>query len=79
MIGKVFPARNHPWLAKGGEPHRLGFVELGVLEGRQPKQAIQHARGQTLLLDIEKVGADNLNSFRKGSHNGELPPLLGRR
>jgi hypothetical protein len=36
-------------------PHGLGLVELGVLEGRQPDQAIGQRLGQFALLEIDQV------------------------
>ena len=42
-------------------PHCLGLVEFRILKCGQTKQTVQHRRGQPMLLDIQKVCANDLN------------------
>ncbi len=43
MLRVIFGAGDDPRLVPGGQPHRLGLVELGVLERRQAQEAIPKA------------------------------------
>ena len=77
MIGKVFPATDDSWLVKRTQPHCLSFVKLRILKSRKPQQPIQHAGWKALLLDVEEIGPDHLDYFRKGAFDGPLPLLSG--
>jgi hypothetical protein len=44
VLRVIFSARDDPGLVPRGQSHRLGLVELGILEGRQPKEPIAKPR-----------------------------------
>ncbi|EXI75345.1 MAG: hypothetical protein AW07_01246 [Candidatus Accumulibacter sp. SK-11] len=58
-------AGDHPWLAEGRQAHRLRPVELGILERRQPQQAIAQGGWQSLPRKIDLVAEDQFQSFRQ--------------
>src|SRR5215831_18516870 len=72
---EILTARNHTRLVIGREPHRLGLVELGVLECCQTEQPVEHGRRQILLLDIDQIRADYLHGPRQRPRNWLVLPL----
>lgn len=46
VLGIVLGATDHPGFIPHRQPHSLGPVELGVLEGGQPNQAVGERRWQ---------------------------------
>ena len=71
MLRKIFGATDDARLVPHRHPHRLGLVKLGVLEGRQPDQAIGQRLRQLRLLEINLVGQGH------GQRFGHRPGQLG--
>src|ERR1017187_4314608 len=55
VLGQIMAARDHARLGVCRKPHRLRFVELRVLECRQPEKTIQHGGRQATLFHEEKI------------------------
>jgi hypothetical protein len=55
---KILGAPDDAWLVVCRKPHRLRFVELGILEGSEPKQSVSKSRMQSLLGDIDLIAKD---------------------
>ncbi len=60
----VLGAGDDARLVVGGQPHRLGFVELRILKRREAQQPIPQARMQTVLGDVDLVAEDQLQGLR---------------
>lgn len=65
VSGEVLATGDHTRLAKGGKPHGLRLVELMVLKCRNPENAIDHRRWQSLLFYIYGIRARNRDRFRE--------------
>ena len=79
VTGVVFRTADDPRLVVGGKPHRLGLVELGILEGGQPQQPIAEARRQAVLGDVNLVAQGQFQAL--GQRPGDrrlLPAARGR-
>ena len=75
----VFGTADDPRLVVGRQPHRLGLVELGILEGGQPQQPIAEARRQAVLGDVDLVAQHQFEAL--GQRPGDrrlLPAPRGR-
>ena len=49
----------------GRQPHRLGLVELGILERRQAKHPVSQTRVQSSLCDVDLIAENQLQSLRQ--------------
>ncbi|HEY7188849.1 MAG TPA: hypothetical protein VH436_19970 [Vicinamibacterales bacterium] len=58
VMRKILGARDDAWLVVCRQPHRLRFVELGILERREPKQSVSKSRMQLLLGDVDLIAKD---------------------
>jgi hypothetical protein len=58
VMREILGARDDAWLAVCRKPHRLRFVELGILERSQPKQSVSKSRMQPLLGDVDLIAKD---------------------
>ena len=67
VVGEILAARNYSRLVECGKPHCLGLIEFRILKCGQTKQTVQHRRRQPILLDIQKVCANDLNRGWKRS------------
>jgi hypothetical protein len=67
VVGEILAARNYSRLVECGKPHSLCLIKLRVLKCGQAEQTVQHRRWQPILLDIQKVGANDLNRGWKRS------------
>ena len=61
VVGEILAARDYSRLIECGKPHCLGLIEFRILKCGQAEQAVQHRRRQPILLDMQKVGANDLN------------------
>src|ERR1700693_6058934 len=61
VVGEILAARDYSRLVECGKAHCLGLIEFRILKCGQAEQTIQHRRGQPILLDIQKVCANDLN------------------
>jgi len=52
----IFGAADDSRLIPYRQPHRLGLVKLGILESRQPNQAVGQRLWQLRLLEKESIG-----------------------
>jgi hypothetical protein len=55
---EVLGARDDAGLVVRRQPHRLRFVELGILERSEPKQSVSKSRMQPLLGDVDLIAKD---------------------
>ena len=58
---EILSARDDAWLAVCRKPHRLRFVELGILKRRQPKQPISKSGMQLLLRDVDLIAKNEFH------------------
>src|SRR6187200_42946 len=65
MMRKILGARDHTWPVVNRKPHRLRFVELGVLKSRQPQQAIAKPRMQAFFGDVDLIAQDKFQRRRQ--------------
>jgi hypothetical protein len=63
----------------GGDPHRLGLVELWILKRRQSKQTIPQAGMQPVFRDVDLVAQDQFQRFRKRPGERHIEPARWRR
>jgi hypothetical protein len=59
VMREILRARNDARLVVRRKPHRLSFVELGVLKCGEPKQTVSKSRIQVLLGDVDLIAKDN--------------------
>jgi hypothetical protein len=76
VVGEILAARNYSRLVECGKPHCLGLVKFRILKCGQTKQTVQHRRRQPILLDIQKVCANDLNRGWKRSWYWAVYSLL---
>src|SRR4051812_42140134 len=69
-----FSATDDPWLRVGRQAHRLGPIELRILERRDAQQPISQTRNQALFGDVDLVSEEHFERPRKLAHNGRLRP-----
>jgi hypothetical protein len=67
VLGEFLAACDHSRLVVRRKPHRLSLVEFGVLKCCQPEQPIEHSWREILLLHVNKIRANDLNSLRQRS------------
>ena len=65
VMRKILGARDDARLVVGRQPHRLRFVELGILKRRQPKQAVSKSRRQAFLGDVDLIAEDEFQRRRQ--------------
>jgi hypothetical protein len=63
MQRMLLGAGDHAWLAEGRQTHRLRPVELGILERRQPQQAIVQGGWQPLPGKVDRVAKDQFQAL----------------
>ena len=65
VLRQFFGASDDARRGRGRKPHALLLVELGVLEGRQTLDLVDHRRGKPGLLDEESLSKHGMDSPRK--------------
>ena len=55
MVLAILGATDHPWLIPHRQAHCLRLVELGVLEGRQPDQAVRQRLRKLRFVEVEEI------------------------
>jgi len=63
----IFSASDNSGLVVRREPHGLSLVEFGILESRQPDQAVAEGRKQYFFRDIYLIGDREFQGFWKGT------------
>ena len=58
VMREILGARDDARLVVRRKPHRLRFVELGILERSEPKQSVSKSRMQALLGDVDLIAKD---------------------
>src|SRR5271169_3904727 len=76
VVSEILAARDYSRLIECGKPHCLGLIEFRILKCGQAEQTVQHRRRQPILLDIQKVCANDLNRRRKRSRYWAFHSLL---
>ena len=61
------------------KPHRLRLVELGILKGREPQEAVAEAGIQPLLGDVDLVAEDEFKGIGQLTADWRLPATPRRR
>ena len=64
VLGVVLSAGNNSRLVVGRKPHGLRFVELWILERRQPDQAVAEGGRQGLFRNINLIAQGEFHAFR---------------
>src|SRR5262249_45516205 len=64
VMRKILGARDDAWLVVCREPHRLRFIEFGILERREPKQSIPKCRMQVLFRDVDLIAKNEFQRRR---------------
>lgn len=59
----VFCAGDDTRFVVGGEPHRLRFVEFGILECREPCQSIVKRGREVFFCEVELVPREEIERF----------------
>ena len=84
MVAVLLGAGDHPRLVEGREAHRLGLVELRVLERRQSNQRVAQRGREFGAVEIDAVGEYRVERVRKvgrvlesGSARRSCRPGLG--
>jgi hypothetical protein len=72
VSGEVLATGDDTRLAKGGKPHGLRLVELRVLKCRNPENAIDHRRWQSLLFYVYEIRARDRDRFRERAFYWEV-------
>jgi hypothetical protein len=70
MVRETLGAADHPGLVPHRKAHRLRLVELGVLEGRKPDQAVRQRLRKLRLVEVQKVRHDH---GQRGWHRAGQP------
>ena len=58
VMREILGARDDARLVVRRKPHRLRFVELGILKRGEPKQSVSKSGMQTLLGDVDLIAKD---------------------
>ena len=74
VMGMVLGARDDAGLVVRRQPHRLGFVELGILERGDTQQSVPKSGKQALLRDINFISEDQFERSRNFVNNRRLFP-----
>jgi hypothetical protein len=72
VSGEVLATGDDTRLAKGGKPHGLRLVELWVLKCRNPENAIDHRRRQSLFFYVYEIRARDRDRFRERAFYWEV-------
>jgi hypothetical protein len=72
---EILGARDDAWLAIGRKPHRLRFVELGILERSEPKQSVSKSGMQPLLGDVDLIPKHEFHRRWQIPDDGRLPAM----
>ena len=75
----VFGAGDDTGLVVRRQPHRLSLVELGILKGREPQEAVPEAGIQPLLGDVDLVAEDEFERVGQLTADRRLPATTRRR
>ena len=67
VMREILGARNDARLVVRRKPHRLRFVELGILKSGKPKQSVSKSRVQVLLRDVDLIAKDEFQ------RRGQIP------
>src|SRR6185295_8486684 len=65
VLWMFFSATNDPWLRVGRQAHRLGLIELRILERGDAQQPVSKTRRQTVVGDVDLVSEDQFKRVRK--------------
>src|SRR2546425_7517896 len=76
---EILGARDDAWLVVRRKPHRLRFVELGVLKSSQPQQAIPKPRMQAFFGDVDLIAQDKFQRRRQFSDDWRFAAMTRRR
>lgn len=76
VLRVIFGAGDDPRFSVRGEPHRLGFVELGVLKGGEAGEGVVEGGWKLVFGEVELVARDDIE--RLGYGVGELGFVLAR-
>jgi hypothetical protein len=79
MMREILSARDDAWFVVRRKPHRVRFVEFGVLKGSQPQQAIPKPRMQAFLGDVDLIAQNKFHRRRQLPHDWRFPPMTRRR
>jgi hypothetical protein len=69
---EILGARDDAGLVIRRQPHRLRFVELGILKRGEPKQSVSKSRVQALLRDVDLVAKDEVQRCWQVTDDGSL-------
>ncbi len=58
VLWMFFSATDDPWLGVGRQAHRLGLIELRILERGDTQQPVSKTRSQTVFGDVDLVSED---------------------
>ena len=72
VLRVVLGAADDARFAASRQSHGLRFVELGVLESRQSKQAIAERGRHRILRDVDLVAQDQFHGLGKRTGNGRF-------
>ncbi len=78
MLCMVFGTSDDARLAKRGQSHSLGLVELRVLERGKPQQSIAQAGRQLVFGNIDLVAEDQFQGLRQRTDNRRFLRAAGR-
>ena len=79
VLWMFFSATDDSWLGVGRQAHRLGLIELRILERGDTQQPVSKTRSQTVFGDVDLVSEDQFKRTRKLAHNRWLRPTTRRR
>ena len=74
VLWMFFSATDDPWLVVGRQAHRLGLVELRILERGDTQQSVSKTRSQAVFGDVDLVSEDQFKRTRKLAGNRWLRP-----
>jgi hypothetical protein len=75
VMREILCARDDARLVVRRQPHRLRFVELWILKGSQPKQAVSKARVQVLFGDVDLIAKDDFNRRWQFPNDRPIPTV----
>ena len=79
VLWMFFSATDDPWLGVRRQAHRLGLIELRILERGDTQQPVSKTRSQTVFGDVDLVAEDQFKRTRELAHNRWLRPPTRRR
>lgn len=74
VLGMFFSATDDSWLGVGRQAHRLGLIELRILECGDTQQPASKTRSQTVFGEVDLVSEDQFKPTGKLAHNRWLHP-----